>query len=466
MTVVLIVGLVLGLSVRPAVADGSTWDAVAAAEANSWQSVAFGDGVWVAVAVSGADRVMRSTDGGVSWEAAGTSGLFSEWLSVAYGDGVWVAVASFGTNRVMRSTDGGRTWSTAGITGVPSNAWYSVAYGNGVWVAVSINGTDRVMRSTDGGQTWSTAGITGVPSDPDFGVPSNAWNSVAYGDGVWVAVSNMGLGAASRVMRSVDGGSTWTTVAEAEANRWWSVAYGDGVWVAVSLDGTNRVMRSTDAGLTWQAIAAAEANSWESVAFGDGVWVAIAADGTDRVMRSVDDGSTWTSVAAPEANSWRSVAYGDGVWVGVAESGTNRVMRSVAAVPQAGPQASPPAVSCGPLPPVVGATVTCLVTGGDPGIDILWRAAYNPVLAEAGMTLGADGTGSFSFVVPAAAVGQELTVELVEWVAPVSLGVVGRPVPGSVNAGEGPEGAVVLRPVALLALAGLVLLRRRGSLTR
>ena len=105
----------------------------------------------------------------------------------------------------------------------------------------------------------------------------------------------------------------------------------------------------------------------------------------------------------------------------------------------------------------IGTMVTCTVTGGDAGIDILWRAAYNPVIAEAGVTLNASGSGEFSFTVPAAAVGQAITVELVDWVAPVSLGVAGGPLPSSVPSGEGP---VPVWPVLLLALFGGLALRR------
>ena len=123
------------------------------------------------------------------------------------------------------------------------------------------------------------------------------------------------------------------------------------------------------------------------------------------------------------------------------------------------------AVSCGPLPLQAGAAVTCTVTGGDPGIDILWRASYNPAFAGAGVTLDAQGKGSFTFTVPAAAQGQEITVELVEWTAPVTIGVVGGLVPSRIPAGEGSNGT----PAGLLAAAGLALivgvaLRRRGAL--
>jgi hypothetical protein len=126
-------------------------------------------------------------------------------------------------------------------------------------------------------------------------------------------------------------------------------------------------------------------------------------------------------------------------------------------------RAAAPTVSCSPLPVSAAGTVTCTVSGADAGIDILWRAAYNPTFAEAGVRIGADGTGTFAFVVPAAALGNELTVELVEWAAPVPLGVVGAPVPSSVPAGEGPRswwgagssgGFAGMLVVAALLLAG------------
>ena len=48
-------------------------------------------------------------------------------------------------------------------------------------------------------------------------------------------------------MRSTDDGENWTAVAATEANIWRTVAYGNGVWIAVASSGTNRVMRSGEA---------------------------------------------------------------------------------------------------------------------------------------------------------------------------------------------------------------------------
>jgi hypothetical protein len=114
-------------------------------------------------------------------------------------------------------------------------------------------------------------------------------------------------------------------------------------------------------------------------------------------------------------------------------------------------------VDCGEQSPQVGAVITCLVSRGAPDVDILWRAAVAAAFAETGVTLDGSGSGTFSFVVPAAALGQELTIELVEWLAPISLGVVGGPVPSSVPSGGGP---VPVWSLMMLALAGGLVLRR------
>ena len=150
---------------------------------------------------------------------------------------------------------------------------------------------------------------------------------------------------------------------------------------------------------------------------------------------------------------------------------------SVRAAVVAAPVPSGPAVSCSPDVLTVGTAITCTVTGGDPGIDILWRAAVNPVIAEAGVTLDADGRGEFTFTVPASAAGRVVTVELVDWTAPVAIGggaVVGGPggpVPSSVPAGEGgavPGGLYALLGVVafVVGAAGTVLLGRRTPAER
>lgn len=116
---------------------------------------------------------------------------------------------------------------------------------------------------------------------------------------------------------------------------------------------------------------------------------------------------------------------------------------------------------CTPAPPRVGDEVACTVTGGDPDIDILWEVAVNPVLATGPVRLDARGTGTFTFSVPASAIGSELFVELVAWTAPQSLGVVGGPRPSSVPSGDGSRAPIVAL-LAAAALATTVIRARQG----
>ena len=151
---------------------------------------------------------------------------------MAYGNGLFVAVARTGdgTNQVMTSPDG-FTW-TAG-TSAASGEWRGVAYGNGLWVATKYGG-NQVMTSPDG-FTWTARSIPGS---------GQSWTTVVYGNGVWVAVAESGASGAERVMTSPDG-ITWTLqqAAGSDSKRWFGLAYGGGKLVAVSLaSGLDNVM--------------------------------------------------------------------------------------------------------------------------------------------------------------------------------------------------------------------------------
>jgi hypothetical protein len=289
---------------------GENWDLSDTPGESSWRSVAYGDGVWVAVAFEGDDRVMRSTDNGATWTAVEVPEKNS-WFSVAYGGGVFVAVSEDGENRVIRSEDNGETWES--VQAAAEIEWCSIAYGRGVWVAVSRTGDNQIMRSFDEGRTWS------IRKSPQ----SNSWRSVTYGKGIFVAVAASGT---RRVMRSLDGGYTWTTVEAAEQNTWRDVKFGNGVWLAVASTGDNRVMKSTDGGSSWQAISVPE-SSWLSIAYGNNTWVAVGA-GSDYIMKSVDDGETWEIIQAPSEVIWGAVSYAEGRYVAVASTGAQRAMVS------------------------------------------------------------------------------------------------------------------------------------------
>ncbi|QQR64991.1 hypothetical protein IPH92_00195 [Candidatus Kaiserbacteria bacterium] len=303
---------------------GKVWTSRTAAAYNIWQSVTYGNGLFVAVSGTGAgtinDRVMTSPDG-ITWTPR-TAATNNYWYSVTYGNGLFVAVAGSGTisDKVMTSPDG-ITWTPR--TAAADNTWRSVTYGNGVFVAVSGTGAgtinDRVMTSPDG-ITWT----------PRTAAANNSWWSVTYGNGLFVAVAETGT-INDRVMTSPDG-INWTAQTAAANNNWVSVTYGNGLFVAVAFSGTinDRVMTSPD-GITWTPRTVVANNTWVSVTYGNGLFVAVSGTGAgtvnNRVMTS-PDGINWTAQTAAANNEWVSVTYGNGLFVAVAYSGFNRVMTS------------------------------------------------------------------------------------------------------------------------------------------
>lgn len=314
-----------------------------------WRSVAYGNGVFIAVSSTGTNRVMKSADG-VNWIqiAVVTNG----WHSVTFGNGLFVAVAYSGTNRVMYSADG-TTWNTIAVE---ANEWRSVTFGNGVFIAVASTGTNRVMKSTDG--------IIWTPVLVD----TSSWWSITYGNGVFVAVAPFGT---NKVMRSTDG-VTWTT-ATVEASEWRSVTYGNGMFVAVALVGTNRVMRSTD-GITW-TVNTLVASGWRSVGYGNGVFIAVASTGSTRMAFSTD-GTNWYYKTVPTVE-WYTIVFGDGLFVVLANNSTSG-----------------------------------LLTIGDRTYSDKGRVATKSVIGELSTTiLSTDwtGTGPFEDTIPVVITGEQIT---------------------------------------------------------
>jgi site-specific recombinase XerD len=295
------------------ISAGTSWTSRTNAVNNAWRSVTYGNGLFVAVADSGAgNRVMTSPDG-INWTIR-TSVPNSGWHSVTYGNGLFVAVDLNEAGNIVMTSPDGINWTTR--TSAANNSWTSVTYGNGLFVAVARSGAgNRVMTSPDG-INWTTR----------TSAADNDWWSVTYGNGMFVAVAETGAG--NRVMTSPDG-ITWTTRTSAADNQWLSVTYGNGLFVAVANTGTgNRVMTSPD-GINWTTRTSAADNEWVSVTYGRGLFVAVARFGTGNRVMTSPDGINWTIRTSAADDQWESVTYGNGLFVAVAASGWGgRVMTS------------------------------------------------------------------------------------------------------------------------------------------
>ena len=236
------------------------------------------------VAISSSTTVNAySTNGGVTWTAGGAlpGGMSGTAIAVAYGryqnNGRWIALGSGGTSAF--STNGGISWTAGGTVG--SGTFTSIAYGQGVWVAITTGATTTRI-STDGGQTWTAGGALPL---------SSTWISIAYGGNKFVAVSSDG---AVDPAYSVDRGLTWSSTGETGyfgSGTITGVRYGQGVFVVSQSTSNNLV--SSENGINWttRAITRASGTGVSRAVNGNpnqsGIWAIIPSASTTAASSAI-----------------------------------------------------------------------------------------------------------------------------------------------------------------------------------
>ena len=110
------------------------------------------------------------------------------------------------------------------------------------------------------------------------------------------------------------GGAVWLGETLPVSTNWQSVTYGNGLFVAVA-QSTSIAATSPD-GITWTQRVLPVSTTWQSVTYGNGVFVAVAI--STSIAATSPDGITWTQRVLPVSTGWYSVTYGNGLFVAVA----------------------------------------------------------------------------------------------------------------------------------------------------
>ncbi len=264
--------------------------------------------------------ILKSTDGGTTWTnypgpfAGGTNGGARIGGIAVQPTNSSIVLAAVGccspsfNSGVFRSTDAGMTWIQ--VLNVNSNQAYNVIFDtvtpNTVYASVDGNG---VYKSTDGGQTWVARNGTGSNTLPTSGTGRVA---LAMDPNVtttlYVGINNSATSALQGFYKTTDGGANWTQLVNVpdycNGQCWYdnaiAVAPGNSNVLFVGGDNATPIIRSIDGGSTWTIITAVHPDSHAFAFSSDG-----------KKLYNGDDGGIWSTTDITNATmTWTSLNQG------------------------------------------------------------------------------------------------------------------------------------------------------------
>jgi photosystem II stability/assembly factor-like uncharacterized protein len=268
--------------------------------------------------------VARTVDGGDSWQVDTVAGATNlDFRSIHAFDDLTAIVASAGEAEkglahIYRTRDGGRSWTKVFSTDEKGVFFDALAFFNGnTGFALSdpVGGRFAIVSTRDGGSTWardSTRGPATIAGEAAFA--ASGGSMVAMDPVLWIGT---GGGGRARVMRSENGGRSWTTAdvpmyADGASGGIFAIAFSDFQYgIAVGGDYTRprhfakTVAITQDGGRTWRTPTNQPAVYLSSVTF-SGSFDRVIATGLAGTFISRDRGESWAQVDSIPMNTVRS----------------------------------------------------------------------------------------------------------------------------------------------------------------
>ena len=232
--------------------DGITWNATNPVGFVGGK-IAFGNGLFVTVGNSGGSGTVWTSEDGFVWTSR-TAASNDTWSNITYGNGLFVAVAiSYSAGGGIMTSPDGITWTLR--EGVGPGGFTDVTYGNGLFVAVKTGSPGTMVTSYDG-FTWSdqSTGISSLAvyyangiftTGKHYSTDGIIWNaatspntpvSITYGNGYFMAVTDTEI----KYLYSVDG-INWTADTPPNLSNFKDIAFGENTFVSIGSGGTNRI---------------------------------------------------------------------------------------------------------------------------------------------------------------------------------------------------------------------------------
>jgi hypothetical protein len=250
-----------------------------------------------------AGLVRRTTDGGTSWTNGNpTPGVISGDIYNIY---AWSANDALCTTspsaaNIYKTTNGGTTWTQVyTLAGGFINAIQMLNTTEGYATGDPVGGKWTILKTTDGGSSWARMATEPVQVGAEAG-----WNNSfqVMGTHIWFGTN------ATKVYHSSDLGVTWASGVATGSVNTYALHYNS---ATNGLAGGTAMVKSVDGGTTYTAATTPGLSGNVSGITGVGTnWWSVRT-GTD-IYRSTDQGTTWTV-----GNTVTGAAYND---IGVADN--------------------------------------------------------------------------------------------------------------------------------------------------
>ncbi len=225
--------------------------------------------VWASGA---AGTVLRTADGGATWQALtipGTQALdFRDVDAVSERTAYALSIGAGPLSRIYKTSDAGAHWDLQFTNADPRAFFDAMAFwdtDHGLAISDSVDGTFVIITTSNGGRTWTRVPLeTLPPALPNEGAFAGSGTNIAvFGrDRAWIGT---GASTRSRVLRTLDGGRTWTIAetpfASSASAGIFSIAFRDsrhGLIVGGDYrkerDAVDNGAATMDGGLTWTSL--------------------------------------------------------------------------------------------------------------------------------------------------------------------------------------------------------------------
>lgn len=287
--------------------------------------------------VSGtAGTVLRTIDGGKSWQSVGpklsaadAALQFRDIEAFSERDAVIMSIGNGTDSRIYVTSNGGKSWTETFRNTRPKAFYDCMAFSSrldGFALSDPVDGKFRLITTKDGGHTWYVINNAGmVPALPGEAAFAASGTCLATGAGNRVYIGSGGVNP-GRILSSDNGGRTWTAaespIAGSAAAGVFSVQYRNANrGIAVGGDYTNTTRTGGDAaytsngGLTWQKSASEPAgyrsgSAWVAPTLR--IALAVGPSGSDVTLdngahwRPFDTGTFDSVECTPDLTCWAS----------------------------------------------------------------------------------------------------------------------------------------------------------------